>query len=85
MSQYRKKPIIVDAHLFTAGDIGDGKQMFLEYPIQRDKKGAFIIIKTLEGDMRCSEGDYLIIGIKGERYPCKRDIFEETYELVTES
>lgn len=37
-------------------------------------------IETLEGKMRISEGDFIITGVKGERYPCKKDIFEMTYE-----
>lgn len=37
-------------------------------------------IKTLEGDMTISENDYIIKGVHGEFYPCKPDIFEETYE-----
>lgn len=41
---------------------------------------AVYFIKTLEGDMRVSPGDWIITGVKGERYPCKPDIFEATYE-----
>ena len=36
-------------------------------------------IKTLEGDMNVSNGDYIIKDIKGEFYPCKEDIFKKTY------
>lgn len=43
------------------------------------------MIKTLEGDMRVSPGDWIITGIKGEKYPCKPDIFEATYEPVPDS
>ena len=39
-------------------------------------------IKTLEGTMKADKGDYVITGIHGERYPCKPDIFHETYEEV---
>ncbi len=39
-------------------------------------------IETLEGTMRGNPGDWIITGIKGERYPCKPDIFEATYEKV---
>ena len=42
------------------------------------------IIHTLEGDMIAESGDYIITGVHGERYPCKPDIFRETYEPVTE-
>jgi len=27
-------------------------------------------------------GDWIIMGIHGEKYPCKPDIFEKTYESV---
>ena len=39
-------------------------------------------IKTLEGVMRADPGDWIITGVKGERYPCKPDIFEATYDPV---
>lgn len=39
------------------------------------------MIKTLEGDLKVSPGDWIITGIKGEKYPCKPDIFAESYEL----
>ncbi len=37
-------------------------------------------IETLEGTMKASPGDWIITGVQGERYPCKPDIFEATYE-----
>lgn len=42
------------------------------------------IIHTLEGDMLAKKGDYIITGVHGEEYPCKPDIFHETYEPVYE-
>lgn len=48
---------------------------------QTDKE---MIIHTLEGDMKASVGDYIITGVHGEQYPCKPDIFEETYEPVVD-
>lgn len=39
-------------------------------------------IRTLEGHHEVSPGDWIITGVKGERYPCKPDIFELTYEAV---
>lgn len=44
-----------------------------------------IVIHTLEGDMKANKGDYIITGVKGEQYPCKPDIFEQTYEAVIEN
>lgn len=41
-------------------------------------------IATLEGDHIVSDRDYIIKGVKGELYPCKPDIFEETYEVIAD-
>ena len=39
-------------------------------------------IETLEGVMHADVGDFIITGVKGEQYPCKPDIFLETYEIA---
>lgn len=41
-------------------------------------------IKTLEGVMHASVGDYIITGVNGEQYPCKPYIFEKTYEEISD-
>lgn len=38
------------------------------------------MIQTLEGPLFARAGDWIITGVKGERYPCRDDIFRETYE-----
>ena len=48
---------------------------------QTDKE---LIVQTLEGPLRASPGDWIITGIRGEQYPCKPDVFERTYEKVTD-
>lgn len=50
-------------------------------PIER-RPDYVLKIKTLEGDMAVGFGDYIIKGVKGEFYPCKQDIFEQTYESL---
>lgn len=39
-------------------------------------------IETLEGTMHANPGDWIITGIRNEKYPCKDDIFQATYEEV---
>lgn len=88
MGKYRKKPVEVEAHVFTgssssAGEIENWIQngVFRESGIHtRDIRN--MEIKTLEGTMIASPGDYIIKGLKGEFYPCKPDIFRDTYEAV---
>lgn len=47
-----------------------------------DRFGNHLVINTLEGPMKVTMGDVIVKGVKGELYPCKRDIFDETFEVV---
>jgi hypothetical protein len=82
--RWRKKPVVIEAIQFTAdnhdecqawiGDAYDGWQTTCPpHP-------EMLRIKTLEGVMEASEGDWIIKGVQGEFYPCKPDIFAATYE-----
>jgi hypothetical protein len=96
MAKYRKKPVIVEAEIYQEG-MEDGFDTPHEVPIEiyRNQsiypmcgaKGNYYgkvypYINTLEGKHYISKGDYIITGVKGERYPCKPDIFKLTYEAV---
>jgi acyl carrier protein len=39
-------------------------------------------VETLEGTFKAKAGDYLVEGVRGELYSCKKEIFEETYDLT---
>lgn len=41
-------------------------------------------VETLEGTIRGAAGDWLLEGVRGEMYPCRADIFEETYEVFND-
>lgn len=86
MKKFRKKPVVIEATQWN-GKYESVKEMFpVENAISPTTinydKGE-IIIHTLEGDMTANINDWIIKGIKGEVYPCKPDIFEETYEEVS--
>lgn len=87
MKQYRKKPVIIEAIQFV--DKVDRILEIQEFVGQetirvdyKDKNNPTLKIDTLEGVMTASVGDYIIKGVQGEFYPCKPDIFEQTYEEV---
>lgn len=40
-------------------------------------------VETMEGVLEGKAGDYLMVGIKGEMYPCDKAIFEESYEIMS--
>jgi hypothetical protein len=90
---YRKKPVVIEAIQLTEETAMVIAQWLVFYgqphKIGWDTKdGArvnYIKIPTLEGTMKAVIGDYIIRGIKGEFYPCKPDVFEQTYELVKEA
>ena len=71
--KFRKKPVIIEAVQFNGTSI-EAKKLNLTFDSGR------WTIKTLEGFLFVSNGDWIITGVKGERYPCKPDIFEMTYE-----
>lgn len=84
MGKYRKKPVVIDAVQLptTAGVLSEEIVSFLisaDWWYSTDDTNA-IVIHTLEGDMIASPGDWIIRGVNGEFYPCKPDIFEQTYE-----
>lgn len=87
--KFKKKPVVIEAVQYTATLFQDKTivnwkelQALAGDCLVWDEFG--FIIKTLEGNMRLSPGDWLLKGIKGEYYPCKPDIFEQTYEKVDE-
>jgi hypothetical protein len=90
--KYRKKPVVIEAIQFVC-DIApiDQKvteftgEMFDAFKVYVDERGSFLLIPTLEGTHRADNGDWIITGVKGEKYPCKPDIFEMTYEPVLEA
>lgn len=83
MAKYRKKPIVVDVYeLYGEEHIPVWLEEALANGIASQTEFNGMLIKTLEGIMFANEGDYIIRGVHGELYPCKPDIFNETYELV---
>ena len=84
--EYKKKPVKVEAiHFYYNNEKSDRElSEFCGSHITRgsEKQSPTLFVKTLEGDMRISDGDYIIKGINGEFYPCKPDIFLKTYEPI---
>lgn len=52
------------------------------WEVGKGRPHVIIKIKTLEGEMLASDGDYIIKGLRGEFYPCKPDVFHKKYELI---
>lgn len=85
--KYRKKPVVIEA--FKLGGERPYPEWFedayQEGVVQwrGHGKGVYLEIETLEGVVDASDGHhYIIKGVQGEIYPCRVDIFEQTYEQV---
>ena len=76
----RKKPVVVEAELYDGTKISIAKVLALGDGIR--VRHNHLVIRTLEGDHRADIGDWIIRGVKGELYPCKPDIFKQTYEGI---
>ena len=53
-------------------------------PIRAEQQDEPFAVETKEGTMQGKAGDYLVTGTVGEKYPCDRQIFEDSYEEVDE-
>jgi hypothetical protein len=91
MPRFRKRPVTVDAvqwggvgdhpavrpWIHPYSDVSKGVCGYCAAPM-----GAHGWIDTREGGHIVCPGDWVITGVAGENYPCKPDIFEQTYEAV---
>ncbi|MCY8472436.1 hypothetical protein [Bacillus halotolerans] len=92
MAKYRKKAVEIEALKWTGISqgaldnlrkfIGDEtyKERCLIYPTSESLK-----IRTPSSEVVAQVGDYIVRGIEDEYYPCRSDIFEKTYEEVSDN
>jgi hypothetical protein len=93
MPKFRKKPVVIEAiQWLKSGDnehvfpMGTGLSARPHTDLTREceecktRLETHGWVQTLEGIHVVCPGDWIITGVKGERYPCKPDIFEMTYE-----
>lgn len=91
--KYKKKPVIIEAVEFK-GFLEDDdfserpdwllKAIYDDNIVKFFDKPGLLTINTLEGPIYASPGDFIIKGIQGEIYPCKPDIFKQTYESIND-
>lgn len=91
--KFRKKPVVIDAvhyagggNLEPRGAVPDWLWEALAQGTARYVNGGDpLLLRTLEGTLTVSPGDWIIRGVKGELYPCKPDVFDVTYEPVDDA
>jgi hypothetical protein len=90
VQKYTKKPVTIEAIQWTKENLPIIKEWLGENLAQlsseeryKNPEHHWVIRDYLEGDMKITEGDFIIKGVKGEFYPCKPDIFYATYNGPT--
>ena len=96
MAKYVKKPLVIEAFQLTY-EVAKGKESIPKWAATAEKEGKIkvqftdkihnsqsALVSTLEGIMQANANDYIIQGIKGEIYPCKCEIFEQSYIRIDE-
>lgn len=88
---YKKKPLIIQAFHWTADEnqeedpkwmadaLINGTCRIKKYGIELSME-----IHTNTGVAIAIPGDYLILGLGEEIYPCKANVFEESYDVCNE-
>lgn len=87
MSRYKNKPVVVEAFQYDGDFINRDGDYYVPHWVADElasgnmyfKNAGELYIKTLEGEMYVSVDDYIIKDVQGEIYPCKPDVFEQTY------
>lgn len=97
--KFRTKPVVIEAFQFTLARRTDTSEwpewLHVAWLKQRSTPGSLfpsqarlpsgtVAIGTIEGILEVTWDDWIIKGVRGELYPCKPDIFTETYEPVAE-
>ena len=93
--KFKKKPVVIEAFQMTKERRWDNSEWpnWLHEAWNKDGEGALfidsddtsrekLVVGTKEGVHRITWNDWIIQGVQGELYPCKPDIFEQTYEKV---
>ena len=88
MPMFRKKPVVIEAVQFVQPTPLEAWPEGWPLPEIQSPSATSplrlvageVFVETLEGRMHISPGDWIIRGVQGEFYPCKPDIFEQTYE-----
>lgn len=92
--KYRKKPVVIEAFQMTEetrwNNVDWPEWLHLAWNKKPGEEGAFYIaygnlyLSTLEDPHRVTFDDFIIRGVAGELYPCKPEIFEQTYSALTD-
>jgi hypothetical protein len=83
MKKYVKRPIPVEAIQYLSENLEEVLDFIGDFPLKYIQPENILLLCTLEGEHMVRHGDFVIKGIYGEFYPCKPDIFKDSYVEVS--
>lgn len=89
---YQKRPVTIQAFQWTGDETQTDDPVWMVKAIKMGKveivgsgtEHVHLLIHTLEGVMKAVRGDYVVLGLRGELYPVRPDIFAESYQPSVE-
>lgn len=76
--KYRKKPVVIDATQWLGWELGPHDLGLRKHPTVP----SLAVVDSLEGPASVVPGDFVVTGVRGERYPVQQHVFAETYEAA---
>lgn len=80
VNRYKTKPCVIEAIQYNGSNVEEIRNFIGESFEVKTIEG--IYVRTIEGIMKASVGDYIIKGLRGEFYPCKQKVFKRKYEVI---
>lgn len=83
MARYRKRPVVIDAVQWTEALQAFAGSKFdpFDDPCEEDGDATAAILDDLHSTwVLLHTNDWIIKGLKGEFYPCRHEVFLESYE-----
>ena len=84
VQSFKKKPVSIQAAQFNGKNSSAVAKWVNDNGGSAKARGSYILIDTLEGQMKVLKNHMVIKGVKGEFYPCRIDIFVETYAVSSQ-
>lgn len=84
---FRKRPVVVEAMQYPGlRELDEALEVirWIRSNGGKERQSGGLLIKTLHGEARVDPGDWVIRGPQGDFWPCKPDIFEDSYEQFGE-
>lgn len=80
--KYRKRPVVIEAVQWTGDNLRECFLFCETIILNHFPNPEILMIPTMEGNIACLKGDWIIRDVHGDFYPCRTNMFEIMYEEI---